>query len=402
MAPLARHAHFGQVGVPQRFEVRARLLDGCTGSHTADHAQPPTLLRLQALFNQHHGHRDVHRHPDLKPEESGRGDPNDRDPLRADLNVLPEHRRISGEPARPKGIADDRDRPVGPAAARLCIIGGFEHTPVNRAYAQQVEVRAGRILPAHPFRQPVDRHLELAPAERGNSGKEPVVIAKPLEAGIWRAAAAAGFPAGVVDEEQLLRVLDRQRLHQHRVDQAEDRAIGANPECERQQRHDRECRRASQEPQRIGDVSAQFAEQPQADGFAAFLLARLHAAELGEGTPASFRLGKTVPPQIRLIELQVGPHLVLHLALEISATAAHAKPGLQARDETHDSAGAMSRRSPRHGRRACRSSPRTSRRVPRLDLPLASRRAAVLSSSIGIFSSDAKKKRIGLGREFDS
>ena len=46
-ALLARHPDFRQVGVPQRFEVRARLLDGRAGRETPDHAQPPALLRLQ-------------------------------------------------------------------------------------------------------------------------------------------------------------------------------------------------------------------------------------------------------------------------------------------------------------------------------------------------------------------
>jgi hypothetical protein len=61
----------------------------------------------------------------------------------------------------------------------------------------------------------------------------------------------------------------------------------------------------------------------------------VYAAEIGERTPASFRLGQTAPAQIRLIELQVDPHLVLHLTLEVSAPAADSKPRLHARDQTH-------------------------------------------------------------------
>ena len=127
---------------------------------------------------------------------------------------------------------------------------------------------------------------------------------------------------------------------------AEDRRVGADPEPERQQRHQRERRRPAQQPERVADVAAQLVEQPQADGVAAFLLARVNAAELGERTPASFLFRHTPPPQIRLIELEVGPHLVLHLALEVSALAADSKPRPDARDETHTSSGIASSANP--------------------------------------------------------
>ena len=195
--------------------------------------------------------------------------------------------------------------PSWTAAARHGIVRGREHSPVDGANAKQVEVGAGGVLAAHPLRHPVDRHLEQPLVERRDTREEPVVIAEPLEARIGRAAAAARLPAGVVDEEQLLRIVDRQRLDQHGVDQAEDRRVGADPEPERQQRHQRERRRPPQEPERVADVAAQLVEQPQADGVAAFLLARFNAAELGERTPAGFLFRHTPPPQIRLIELEV-------------------------------------------------------------------------------------------------
>ena len=91
------------------------------------------------------------------------------------------------------------------------------------------------------------------------------------------------------------------------------------------------------QPECVADVAAQLVDQPQADGVAAFLPARVNAAELGERTPASFRFRDTPPPQIRLMELEVDPHLVLHLTLEVSSAAADSKPRLDARDETHKS-----------------------------------------------------------------
>ena len=282
----------------------------------------------------------------LEPEESRRCDPDDRHPLRADLNALPEYCRIPSEAARPEAVADDGHRAVWTATARLGIVGGRQQSSVGRANTEQIEVGAGGVLTAHPLRHPVDRHLERPFGERRDTREEPVVIAEPLEAGIGRAVAAAGLPAGVVDEEQSLRVVDRQRLDQHGVDQAEDRRVGADPEPERQQGHQRERRRPPQQPECVADVAAQLVDQPQADGVAAFLLARVNAAELGERTPASFLFRDTPPPQIRLIELEVDPHLVLHLTLEVSSAAADSKPRLDARDETHTSSGIASSANP--------------------------------------------------------
>ena len=62
-ALVASHPDFRHVAVPQRLEVRARLLGRRTGRKTPDHAQPPALLRLQTLFDEHHGKRDVERRP---------------------------------------------------------------------------------------------------------------------------------------------------------------------------------------------------------------------------------------------------------------------------------------------------------------------------------------------------
>ena len=161
------------------------------------------------------------------------------------------------------------------------------------------------------------------------------MIPEPFEARIRRTAAAAGLSAGVIDEEQLLRIFDRQCLDQHGVDEREDRRVGADPESERQQGDECERRRPAQEPERVADVAAQFVDESQADGVAAFLPARFDAAELGERTPAGFVLRHTSPAQIRLVELEVGPHFGLHLTFEVSAPGADSKPRPDACDETH-------------------------------------------------------------------
>ena len=156
----ARHPDVGHVAVPQRFEVRARLLGVRTGRKAPDDAQPPALPRLQTLFGEHHGKRHVDRRPDLEAEKHGRRDPDDRHPARADLDALAEHRRIPSEAACPIGIADDRHRAVRTAEARLGIVRGRQHSSASCMNTEQVEVGAGRVLTAHLLRHPVDRHLD--------------------------------------------------------------------------------------------------------------------------------------------------------------------------------------------------------------------------------------------------
>ena len=96
----------------------------------------------------------------------------------------------------------------------------------------------------------------------------------------------------------------------------------------------------------VGHVAAQLVEEAQADGLATLLFARFDAAELGQRTPAGFGIRHALPPQFRLIELEMDPHLVLHLTLEVSALAAGAKPRPDAREQAHTSSGIASSANP--------------------------------------------------------
>src|SRR3954468_20578810 len=169
-----------------------------------------------------------------------------------------------------------------------------------------------------------------------------ILIAKALEAWVRRAVAAAGFPAGVIDEEQVLWIVHRKRLHQHGVDQTEDRRIGADAEGERQKGNSRERRRSSQEPECVDDIAAQFVEEAQANRLAALVLTRSQAAELGTRTPVSFLGRQTASAQIRFVQLHVRPHLVFHVTLERDTPAGDSEPGLHAHEHAHTSSAASS------------------------------------------------------------
>ncbi len=207
----------GHVRLEHRVEVRARLLDCRFVLETSDDAEPPRLWRLSAVGQRNRdGH--VDGKPDLQPDELRRRDTDDGDPLRADLNRLPQHRRTHAETARPQRMTDDRDVAVTAAAADVPIVGRRQHPPVRRVDAEDVEVTAGGELSPDLLLYAVDRHFEPASIEGGHAGQVPGVIAEDFVARIRRAAAAPGLAPGVVDEEESLRARDPQRLQEHRID----------------------------------------------------------------------------------------------------------------------------------------------------------------------------------------
>ena len=152
------------------------------------------------------------------------------------------------------------------------------------------------------------------------------MVAQDFEAGIRRPAAAARLAARVVDEKEPLRILDRERLHQHRVDQAEDGGIGANPESQGQNRHRGQCRRPAEETQRVAHVSAELVDQAQAQHLAAFLFARLDAAEFRPRPPPGFLVREPAASQVGFIQLDMRLQFVVHPALETGTAHTGTKP----------------------------------------------------------------------------
>ena len=200
------------------------------------------MLRPEVVGLQHDRHGDVDGGADLQSEKVRRRDADDRHPVGAHLDGFAQDGGIQAESSRPEGMTDDGDRAVGPAAPEYRVVARREHATVHRLDAEHVEITAGRVLAEHLLGRAVDRHLDRPLMECRNTGEEAIVIAKRFVTWIRRPAAAAGLPARVVDEEEVLRVRDRQELHEYRVDQAEDRGVRADAEAERQQRDERERR----------------------------------------------------------------------------------------------------------------------------------------------------------------
>ena len=87
------------------------------------------------------------------------------------------------------------------------------------------------------------------------------MIPKQLEARIWRRIPATRSTAGVVDEEETLRILDGKGLQHHRIDEAEDCSVGADAKTEREERHGGERWRSPEQAEGVDDVAAELVEQ---------------------------------------------------------------------------------------------------------------------------------------------
>src|SRR5213078_2624316 len=89
------------------------------------------------------------------------------------------------------------------------------------------------------------------------------------------------------------------RIEQRRVDPAENRAGGADPECQREDGEQREAGRLAQHADAETEVLGQVVERPDATRVAALLLYLVEASELEPG-PTRGGLRREALPDILL------------------------------------------------------------------------------------------------------
>ena len=115
-------------------------------------------------------------------------------------------------------------------------------------------------------------------------------------------------------KHQALRVCIRQRPHQHRIRDRENRRRRADAEDEHGQRGDREAGRAPQQPRTVSHIAPERVEPGRADGTGGFDRLR-QPSEIAEGqTTCLFRRDAT--PAVRF---DLAFEVILDL-LEISAS----------------------------------------------------------------------------------
>ncbi len=154
----------------------------------------------------------------------------------------------------PEAIADDGDQ------GRIClVVFSFQHRAAdNRPDSEDIEeIRRNQLsLRPHDFRLAGDPRVEMLPASPGQNRNRTsqLILNHPVE----RIAATTmlSTPIENIHRLKLLWLLDSQRLQQDRVDQAEDRGIGANPERQREQRDGGESAIRPKRSQSVANVLA--------------------------------------------------------------------------------------------------------------------------------------------------
>ena len=121
-----------------------------------------------------------------------------------------------------------------------------------------------------------------------------VPVAQDLVARVRRAAAAARLSAGVVDEEEALRVGDGKGLQQHRVDQGEDGGIRAEAKREGKDRNRREAGVLAEGSEGVAQILHRGFEERAGAGFADTLFDAAGIVEGKAGRAAGFAGSQTL------------------------------------------------------------------------------------------------------------
>jgi hypothetical protein len=138
------------------------------------------------------------------------------------------------------------------------------------------------------------------------------------------------------DVHKVVRISHSERLEEQRVDQPEDRGVRADPERQRDDGGQRECRRPAHRAQGIAKIGVQAIDQREASGVAARILPLRHAAEL---LPCpSFRVDprESLSDEIGGASVDMESHLGVHFALHATPMEPRAAERFQRGKKSHD------------------------------------------------------------------
>ena len=168
-----------------------------------------------------------------------------------ELQPPTQHILAIGEDPRQEPFIDDRD--VGTTRAILIRQKGASPNHAHAEHRQQLVRHRQR---GHPCRRPVlgdNRHLG-APQRAGDLDLPAARLkVDEVRERRWLACRTA-VPVGLPDHEQAIHRVERHRPQQHRVDDAEDRGVRADPQGQRQDHRDRERGAAPEGANRVPEI----------------------------------------------------------------------------------------------------------------------------------------------------
>ncbi len=182
-----------------------------------------------------------------------------RERIAAQHQRLADDIRVAPEAPLPEALAQQRDS----GRAGLLFLGP-ERATDDRLLAERLENAGGDLPAVHALRlarraagpcaRAQDEVLAVVADERL---EHLVLVAHVLE--VRHREAHLGHLLGPLGEEdQAIGLGVRERAQQDRVDHAEDRGVGADPQCERRDRDEREAGRLPQRADREADVAPEL------------------------------------------------------------------------------------------------------------------------------------------------
>ena len=188
---------------------------------------------------------EVREDPDVqRAMVSGRSDADDRDRHAIDPDGAANHRRIGGEPGRPGVMAQHGDNRRAPR-----VLGRGEPSSERQAKAQHGRVRRGRVLDqgASQIAFVLVGHA-VRNRCRHRAGEHVGVVRHVQVRRIRVGILPARVGGALVDIDEAVRIRQGFVAEQRRVDEAEDRGVGADAEAQDQNRRGGEAPFARQSP----------------------------------------------------------------------------------------------------------------------------------------------------------
>ena len=235
-----------------------RRFGGGDGDAVAEPGHQKDVVRLTALEPvvprlDVPDHRD--RHPDIGHEQT-LGAAEFR---RHDAENRVRHPVDFHQAADDAGIAAECGAPIGGAQYNHRLLAGHaivlrrERASERRSHAEHLEIVARDEQAPGSSGVVVDLEVHRREAQRSNARQHAVAIA---DVAVIRIR-AGGKPGRARDRHQALRPLDRERREEERIDDAEDRGVGADAERQRQDRDGGEAWRPQQRAHRVAKVGAE-------------------------------------------------------------------------------------------------------------------------------------------------
>src|SRR5262245_13971271 len=201
------------------------------------------------------------------------------------MNSLADNARVAPETPLPITVADDANRMF----ARRSIIPRRNRPPQRRVDAQHLIIVSAHELPVNSrFRLTIHTHGQAQRMVSQHAGERPVVIPDLLVIA-EREAVAVLARVGVTEQDESLRVFDRQIFQKDRIHDTKDCRVRADAQRQQEHSHAGKTRVTPQHSQRIAYIPRQRFQMMSRAYISDFLFDLFTAPEFYQGLAARLR-----------------------------------------------------------------------------------------------------------------